>query len=97
MKITIKDPTVHVKSGDSKKTGKPYEMRWQEGSAETEHFRMTCRVPLDKTQEPWPAGTYDFDFDSNVKVDEYGEIRIGRSIKLLPVVAKAAAATPKAA
>lgn len=88
MRITIRNPELQIKSGTSAKTGKPYEMRWQEAVAENDHFRMPCRIPLDKEQQPWPAGEYEFDFEANVKIDEYGEWRIARSIKLLPIVAK---------
>lgn len=60
-----------------------------------EDFPQPFRLTLDQEQAPYPAGNYTVDA-SSFTTGEFGDLRVGRRVVLVPIAA-APAATTKAA
>lgn len=82
MKIRISDTSVETKSGESKKTGKPYTMHTQNATAENSRFRMPVRLNLGDDGKPLPAGEYELDLEEAVTINNYGDFGFLRVLPL---------------
>jgi len=85
MKIEIKSGEVKVKSGNAKRTGKPYTIREQEaylhvpGAAYPER----CVLNLEDGQEAYPPGM--FETSNELYVGDFGRLAVSRRMVLSPV------------
>lgn len=82
MRITFKTAEVEVKEGTSKRTGKPYRIKTQNGTAENADFRMPCRVNLGDDQAAYEPGVYEVDAARAIKVNGYGDFELVRNLPL---------------
>lgn len=91
MKIEIKSVDVNVKSGTSKRTGKPYSIREQVGylHVEGEAYPVRCVLQLGDEQEGYAPGLYDT--ASELAVGDFGRLSVSRGLRLVPVAARKAA------
>lgn len=96
LKIEIKDSNVHVKSGVSAKTGKPYNIREQEAYAHVfakdgklAAYPVRINLSLPDEGPGYNPGTYQLD-PSCIYVDRFGSLAISRP-RLLPLVSNVAA------
>lgn len=95
IRIEVKSAAVNVKSGTARNSGKPYEIRTQEGYAHTvdgegkpRPYPQRCEIPLQKGQEPYAPGNYTVSAAS-FYVGDYDRLMI--SLRLQPVAAVKAA------
>ena len=84
MKIVIKDATVEVQKGTSKKTGNAYEMKSQSGTVVfgPDHMQPV-RIPLGDNQSPYAAGDYNVAAES-FGVSNFGDLEL-RRLRLEPI------------
>jgi len=85
MKIEVKNSEVKVKSGNAKRTGRPYTIREQEaylhvpGAAYPER----CVLNLEDDQEPYAPGIYET--SNELYVGDFGRLSVSRGMTLAPV------------
>jgi hypothetical protein len=91
MKIEIKSADVNVKSGVSKKNGKPYTIREQVGylHQEGEAYPVRCVLALEDQQESYAPGVYET--ANELYVGDFGRLAVSRSMRLVSVSARRAA------
>ena len=91
MKIEIKSNDVGVKSGTSKRTGKPYSIREQVGylHQDGEAYPVRCVLNLEDGQEPYAPGVYET--ANELYVGDFGRLAVSRSMRLVPASARKAA------
>lgn len=91
MKIEIKSAEVNVKSGTSKRTGKPYSIREQVGylHQDGEAYPVRCVLQLEDQQEPHAPGLYET--SNELTVGDFGRLAISRNLRLVPASARRAA------
>lgn len=82
MKIKVTSDAVETRSGESKKSGKPYTMHTQHATAENEHFRQPIRLTLGDDGKPYPIGDYECDLEAAVQINQYGDIGFKRVLPL---------------
>lgn len=75
MKITI--TSTHVDEKQWAKEGRSGVIRTQEATAENERFRQTIRLDLGKN-DAYPLGIYNLDFEKNVSVGDFGDLKLAR-------------------
>ena len=82
-KIIIKSTSVEVKKGDSKRTGKPYEMHEQTAWLATgRDFPERCILSLDRDQKPYQPGEYYI--DAPLAVGDFSALTVARHFVLKP-------------
>lgn len=91
MQVLIVESKINEKSGVSRKTGQAYTLRQQAavlalGKYDMRPFTLT----LSRDQAAYEPGQYALD-GSSFKVDDFGELRLGR-VRLVKVVAAVPAA-----
>jgi len=85
MKIEVKSSEVKVKSGNAKRTGKPYTIREQEaylhvpGAAYPER----CVLNLEDDQEPYAPGIYET--SNELYVGDFGRLSVSRRMTLTSI------------
>jgi len=84
IKIEIESNEVRTKSGVSQKTGKPYEIRSQQGYAFIPGDKYPSSIPvrLASNQSPYEAGSYQLSPES-LYIGRYG-LELGK-LKLIPL------------
>lgn len=82
-RIEFQNDQVHVKSGTSNKTGKPYAIREQEGYLHgLGGYPVQCRVMLGDEQKPYAPGFYDV--LQPLSVGRFNALQVNRSLGLVP-------------
>lgn len=91
IKVEVKSAEVFTKSGNAKASGKPYEIRTQEGYAFTvgrdgkpRPYPEKVEVPLDKDQQPYKPGVYEIS-PSSFYVGDF--FRLSCFLRLVPAKA----------
>jgi len=85
MKIEVKSSEVKVKSGNAKRTGRPYTIREQEaylhvpGAAYPER----CVLNLEDDQEPYAPGIYET--SNELYVGDFGRLAVSRRMTLTSI------------
>lgn len=97
IKIEIQSAEVRVKSGVSARTGKPYQIREQDGYAHTfdrhgkpNSYPVRLSVSLGDDQQPYPVGVYSLAPES-LYTNRFNQLEISPILKPYPQ------AVPKAA
>jgi len=92
IRIEIRNSEVKVKSGVARNSGKPYEIRSQEGYAHTvdkdgklRPYPQQVEIPLEKDQQAFAPGSYGI-APGSLYVGEYNRLTLGRLL-LVPVKA----------
>ena len=92
IRIEIRSSEVKVKSGVARNSGKPYEIRSQEGYAHTvdkdgkaRPYPQQIEVPLEKDQAAFGPGSYAI-APGSLYVGEYNRLMLGRLL-LVPLKA----------
>jgi hypothetical protein len=85
MKITI--TSTHVEEKQWQKGDRSGVIRTQEAVAENAYFRNRVRLDLGK-EDAYPEGEYVLDLEANVSVGDFGDFKLARKPKLVPVAAK---------
>lgn len=82
MKIEVKSSEVNVKSGTSKKSGKPYSIREQVGylHVQGEAYPQRCVLQLEDEQQPYAPGVYET--ANELYVGDFGRLAISRRMTL---------------
>lgn len=85
MKIEVKSADVNVKSGTSKKSGKPYSIREQVAylHVQGEAYPQRCVLQLEDDQQPYAPGVYDT--ANELYVGDFGRLSVSRRMTLQPV------------
>ena len=88
MKIEVKSAEVGVKSGVSKKNGKPYSIREQRAWLHnaSDPYPQGCVLQLEDSQEPYPPGMYET--ADELRVGAFGRLEVSRSMRLIPSSAR---------
>lgn len=84
MKIEVKSNDVNVKSGNAKRTGRPYTIREQVGYLHVpgEAYPQRCVLNLEDGQEPYPPGIYET--SNELYVGDFGRLAVSRRMTLAP-------------
>lgn len=85
MKVTIREAKVEVKTGTSKRSGKPYTLRQQSATFESEAERRVCMLILGDEQQPHEPGVYEIDAARAFTVSQYGDVELVRVLPLRKV------------
>jgi len=90
-RIEILSAEVQVKSGESTKTGKKYEIREQAAALHDTRnkYPQACRWQLNRDQQPYAPGLYDI--DSALEVGSFERVQFSRGVVLVPVKTATAA------
>jgi len=85
MKIEVKSSEVNVKSGTSKKSGKPYTIREQPAYLHVagEAYPQRCVLQLEDDQQPYAPGMYET--ADELYVGDFGRLAVSRRMTLHPV------------
>ena len=85
MKIEAKSSEVKVKSGNAKRTGKPYTIREQEAYLHVPGgaYPERCVLNLEEGQEPYAPGIYET--ANELYVGDFGRLAVSRRMALAPV------------
>ena len=85
MKIEVKSSEVKVKSGNAKRTGKPYTIREQEAYLHVSGaaYPERCVLNLEDDQEPYTPGIYET--ANELYVGDFGRLAVSRRMVLTPV------------
>lgn len=87
-KISIDSDQVHLKSGTSRKTGKPFEIREQEAWLHVPgvKYPVKCRVSLADRQAAYPPGEYEV--TRPLTVGQFDSLVASRDLGLVPITAQ---------
>lgn len=82
MKIEVKSSEVNVKSGTSKKSGKPYSIREQVAylHVQGEAYPQRCVLQLEDEQQPYAPGVYET--ANELYVGDFGRLAVSRRMTL---------------
>ena len=91
MKIEVKSADIGVKSGTSRRTGKPYTIREQTAwlHLASEPYPQRCVLQVEEGQEPYAPGFYET--ADELRVGSFGRLEVSRSMRLVPSSARKAA------
>lgn len=98
IQIEVKSAAVETKTGNSQKTGKPYQIAEQEAwghfvdaKGQPHPYPQKIRLTLEDGRQPYPVGTYTLAPES-LYPDRFGQITIRAKLKpIASSLAKAAA------
>lgn len=83
--ILIKSDAVHTRTIPARGDRASISFREQRAAIERgEDFPVPFNLPLAEDQPPYKPGRYALDL-SSLEVNEYGNLRLGRRVRLVPV------------
>lgn len=86
IEIFKENECLDIREGVSQKTGKPYKMINQVGYAHVGgKFPKEMKIKMQDGQPHWTAGKYTLSLDC-LEVSPYGDLQIGREMRLIPVI-----------
>lgn len=85
MKIEVKSSELNVKSGTSKRTGKPFSITEQSAylHMDGEAYPVRCVLPIEDGAQAYAPGMYET--ASELTVGDFGRLSVSRKLRLVPV------------
>lgn len=84
MKVLIESIQVNARSGISKRTNQPYNIRSQDARVMSDYLRGVIQLTLGDEQQPYPVGEYDCDLEKCAVISRFGRLELG-TVRLTPI------------